>query len=233
MKKAIWKIILAVFVIPLGAALVLTALHCFFSIYYWDWYWITEWMCNLPEVLAYYVVYASVYASFGVISYFLFFESAGKTVITSVIFVITAGIFPLLRYVVRHFFFMSVYSETALRTVYLTDAETSLILLANVAIFLVVILLERAFYAWILKEKPEKERKMFSPKNPVGLAALIFFAARAVFSSLLFVTGGEYAVENILSPALEYVIDIGGFFATALGASISAKYLDGVSKKSV
>ena len=149
------------------------------------------------------------------------------------IFVITAGIFPLLRYVVRHFFFMSVYSETALRTVYLTDAETSLILLANVAIFLVVILLERAFYAWILKEKPEKERKMFSPKNPVWLAALIFFAARAVFSSLLFVTGGEYAVENILSLALEYVIDIGGFFATALGASISAKYSDGVSKKSV
>ena len=230
MKKAIGKILLAVFIIPLGAALVLTALHCFFNNYYFEWYWIAEWMCNLPELLAYYIVYASVFASFGVIAFFIFFKKAGSAVLISAMFVVIAGVFPLLRYVVRHFFYLSVYSGTVMMDIFMTDSETSLILLGYVAIFLLIVLLERAFYRWILKETPMRTGKMFSPKNPIGLAALIFFAALAVLSTLLFVLGGEYEVENILSLALEYVIDLGGFFAVAFGASISAKYLDAVSE---
>ena len=229
-KKAIWKMILIVFVLPLGAALLFTALHCFFNNYYFEWYWVMEWMCNLPEVLAYYVVYASVFASFGVMAFFIFFQKAGQAVLVSAIFVITAGLFPLLRYVVRHFFYLSVYSEAVMQDIFITDSETSLILLGYVAIFLLIVLLERAFYQWILKEKPMRTGRMFSPKNPVGPAALIFFAALAVVSTLMFVTGGEYETENVLSLLLEYVIDLGGFSAAAFGASIAARYVDSVSK---
>lgn len=226
MKKAIWKIMLIICLIPLGVAFVLTGIYCLFSNQFFEWFWITEWMCSLPEILAYYVIYFSVFAFFGVTAFYVFYEKATKAVLMSLVLVGISFVFPILRYVVRHFCFLSTRTAADMWVVFETDLDTSFVLLIYVVIALFVVWIEKAFYKWILKEKPERTKKMFSPKNPVGLAMLIFFAARAVLSTLMFVLDGEYTAESLFLIGVEYVINLVGFFVGSFGASICAKDLD-------
>lgn len=228
MKKAIFKIFLFVVLIPLGAALLLTALYCLFSNQYYEWYWVSEWLCALSNVLASYSIMLSVFASIGVAAYFVFFEKPGKAVILSVAFLLTAFIQPILQYVVRHFCFLSTATVVEMLSYYEADMETSLYLLMYVGIALIILWLERAFYKWVLKEKPERRSKMVSPKNPVGFAMLIFFAALAVLSTLMFVLSREYVAENFLALGIEYVIDFIGFLLAIFSAGRTARLMDSV-----
>jgi len=233
LKKAIFKIFLFVLLIPLGAALLLTGISCLFRNQYYEWYWVPEWLCILPNTLASYVVMFSVSASLGVISYFVFFEKSGKAVMMSAVFFITAFVQPMLQYVVRHICFLSSISVVEMRSYYDSDVESSLYNLMYVGIALLIIWLERAFYKWILKEKPEKTAKMPSPKNPVGLSMLIFFAALAAISTLMFVLTGKYTAETFLMLGMEYIIDFAGFVISVFGASRTAKWMDSVQNESV
>ena len=228
MKKAIFKIFLFVVLIPLGAALLLTALYCLFSNQYYEWYWVSEWLCVLPNVLASYAIMLSVFASVGVAAYFVFFEKPGGAILLSAAFLLTAFIQPMLQYVVRHFCFLSTATVVEMLSYYEEDMETSLYLLMYTGIALIIIWLERAFYKWILKEKLERTSKMISPKNPVGLAMLIFFAALAVLSTILFILSGEYVAENFLALGIEYVIDLLGFLLAVFSAGRTAKLMDSV-----
>lgn len=149
-----------------------------------------------PTCLASYAIMLSVFASVGVAAYFVFFEKSGGAILLSAAFLLTAFIQPMLQYVVRHFCFLSTATVVEMLSYYEEDMETSLYLLMYTGIALIIIWLERAFYKWILKEKPERTSKMISPKNPVGLAMLIFFAALAVLSTILFILSGEYVAET-------------------------------------
>ena len=155
---------LFIVLIPLGIALLLTALYCLFSIQYYEWYWVSEWLCALPNVLASYIIMLSVFASIGAAAYFVFFEKPGRAVLLSVSFLLIAFIQPLLQYVVRHFCFLSTATVVEMLSYYEDDMETSLYLLMYMGIALIIIWLERAFYKWILREKPENTSKMISQK---------------------------------------------------------------------
>lgn len=228
LKKAIFQIFLFVVLIPLGAALVFTGIGCLFSNQYYEWYWVPEWLCVLPEVLAHYIVLLSVFAALGVTAYFVFFEKPGKAVLLSLAFLVAAFVSPLLRYVVRHLCFLSTMTAADMLDYYETDVETALYLVMYMGIAFLVLWLERAFYKWILKETPERTSKMISPKNPVGLAMLIFFAALAALSTLLFVLDADYTLENFLALGIEYVIDFAGFMLAVFSASRTAKRMDSV-----
>lgn len=230
MKKAIFKMFLFVVLIPLGIALLLTALYCLFSNQYYEWYWVSEWLCALPNVLASYIIMLSVFAAIGAAAYFVFFEKPGKAVLLSIAFLLIAFIQPLLQYVVRHFCFLSTATVVEMLSYYEDDMETSLYLLMYTGIALIIIWLERAFYKWILKEKPENTSKMISPKNPVGLAMLIFFAALAVLSTIMFVLSGEYVAENFLALGIEYVIDGIGFLVAVFSSGRTARLMASVQQ---
>ena len=233
MKKAIWKSILFVFLIPLGAALLFTALYCLFTNMYYEWFWLPEWLTYLPETIADFIVYASVYASLGVVGYFVFYQKAGRAVQMSVIFAAAAFSIPFFRYIVRHLCLGGAANVVDMLDFFIVDMETSLYLLIIFSIGLFVLWLEKAFYRLVIKEKPSVDARVISPKNPIGLAMLIYFSAMLMLAIILFTVEGEYSAESFLSLGMELVINIGGFFVAAFGAHLAGRLVGSVSEKTV
>ena len=223
MKKTIWKSILFVFLIPLGAALLLTALYCLFTNMYYEWFWLPEWLTYLPETIADFVVYASVYASLGVVGYFVFYHKAGRAVLMSAIFAATAFSIPFFRYLVRHLCLGASANVVDMLDFFVVDMETSLYLLVTYSVGLFILWAEKAFYCWVIKEKPSADARVISPKNPIGLAMLIYFSAMLVLAVILFTVGGEYSAQSFLALGMEFVINIGGFFLAAFGAHLAGR----------
>ena len=233
MKKAIWKSILFVFLIPLGAALLFTALYCLFTNMYYEWFWLPEWLTYLPETVADVIVYASVYASLGVVGYFVFYQKAGRAVSLSVIFAVTAFSIPFFRYLVRHLCLGGAANVVDMLDFFVVDMETSLYLLILYLIGIFVLWVEKAFYHLVIKEKPSAEARVISPKNPIGLAMLIYFSAMLVLAIVLFTVEGEYSAQSLLSLGMEFVINIGGFFVAALGAHLAGRLVGASAEKTV
>ncbi len=229
MKKIFPKTLLFFYLIPYLAVLLFTALDCVANFKYLEWYWLTEWMVVIPETVGYYLLLAMIYASFGIMAYYIFFGKTWQKWTISVLSVATAFLFPVLRYVVRHIGYGDYLTNVDMLDMYNDDvtAGVSLFLYAVLALF--VILAERAYYAWILRETPSNEKKPYSVKHPVGISMMIFFGAIASWATINFFLMGEFGTEAILSLLLEYVIDITGFFVSAFAANTLIKWNENVS----
>lgn len=232
MKKKILKLVCYTLFIPLSAALLFTALHALFLNLYFDYdhFWVSEWMLALAETMAYYLVYAALFFSLGISAYAVLFKKTWPALGICAAYFAGAFLYPMLRYLVRHFCLMSSTNWADMAELYTEDMTTALNLLIYFAIGIGIVWLEKAFYCWILKEKPQREGKFFSPKNPIGLAFFIFFAAWAVLATINFVISGEFSGENIVSILLEYTICIAGFFLAVLGAYLAGKWVDASSE---
>lgn len=200
---------------------------------YYEWFWLPEWLTYLPETIADFIVYASVYASLGVVGYFVFYHKAGHSVLMSVIFAATAFSIPFFRYLVRHLCFGGAANVVDMLDLFVIDMETSLYLLAIYSIGLFILWVEKAFYHLVIKEKPSANACALSPKNPIGLAMLIYFSAMLVLAIILFTVEGEYSAESFLALGMEFVINIGGFFVAALGAHLAGRLTRAAAEKQV
>lgn len=217
MKKAYGKLSLWFAVLPIGASFLMTALYCLFSNMYLEWYWVTEWICYLPESIALYLEYALVYLSLGILAYHIHFENGKISAVLASVTAILVFAVPCLRYVIRHFFFVNTMSKSNMEEMFLTDIFDAIYLLSFFLLGLLVILILRATYALILLQKPMAKGKIFTVKHPVGLAMTIYFAANSTIATIMFITTGEFAKENILSLLMEYGINAAGFTLAILG----------------
>ena len=225
MKKTILKIAIYIFLIPLAVELLFTVLYSFLyaNTYSVGGYWIEDWMVYTAESILDYLSYPVMYLSIGATAYFVFFEKPKRSVPMVFLLAAFAALCPILRYPVRAIF-SSMLSVDDVFWFFTVDIFTALYVLGTFAIGLLVVLAGRAFYLWVLKEKPTHDARILSPKHPIGLTMMIFFAALAVLSSFLFVLDGSYTGEDILSLAVEIVIDVVGFFLAILGAFLVKKW---------
>ena len=223
-KKIFPKTLLFFFLIPYLAVLLFTALDCVANYKYIEWYWVTEWMVVLPEMIGYYLLLAMIYAFFGITAYYIFFGKTWQKWAVSVISVVASFLFPVSRYVVRHIGYGGYLTNVDMLDLYNEDVTTGISLLMYTLLALFVILTERAYYAWILRVKPTNEKKTFSPKHPIGITMMIFFGAIAAWATVNFVLVGEFTGEMILALLVEYVIDIFGFWIAVWAANIHLKW---------
>lgn len=223
-KKTFPKTLLFFYLIPYLAVLLLTGLDCVVNYKYLEWYWLTEWMVLLPETLAYYILLATVFSFFGIVAYYIFFGKTWQKLVISFVSVLASFLFPCLRYVVRHIGYGDYLTNVDMLDMYNEDVTTGVSLLMYCVLALFVILTELAYYAWILREKPRADVKVYSPKHPVGISMLIFFGALAVWTTINFFMAGDFSKENILSLGLEYVIDLAGFWIAVFAAHTLEKW---------
>lgn len=223
-KTTFPKTLLFFYLIPYLAVLLLTGLDCLMNFKYLEWYWVKEWMVILPETLAYYLLLAMVFAFFGIVAYYIFFGKTWQKWTISILSVVASFLFPCLRYLVRHIGYGDYLTDLDMLDMYNEDVTTGVSLLMYCILSLFVILTERAYYAWILREKPNTDAKVFSPKHPVGMTMLVFFAALATWTTVNFFMVGNFAKENIFSLLLEYVIDFAGFWVAVFAAHILTKW---------
>ena len=223
-KKIFPKTLLFFYLIPYLLVLLFTALDCVANYMYIEWYWVTEWMVVLPETIGYYVLLAMVYAFFGVTAYYIFFGKTWQKWTVSVVSVLASFLFPVLRYVVRHIGYGGYLTNVDMLDLYNEDVTTGISLLMYALLALFVILTERAYYAWILRVEPTNEKKIFSPKHPVGITMMLFFGAIAVWATVNFILMGEFTGEAVLSLLVEYVIDLSGFWIAVWAANTHLKW---------
>ena len=223
-KKIFPKTLLFFYLIPYLAVLLFTALDCVANFKYLEWYWLTEWMVMLPETMAYYILLAMIYAFFGITAYYIFFGKTWQKWTVSVISVLASFFFPFLRYVVRHIGYGSYLTNVDMLDLYNEDVTTGISLLMYCVLALFVILTERAYYAWILRVKPDTANKTYSPKHPVGISMMIFFGAIAAWATVNFFLAGDFTTETVLALVLEYAIDLSGFWIAVFAANTHLKW---------
>ncbi len=223
-KKVFPKFFLFFYLIPYLAVIALTALDCVFNTLYLQWYWLTEWMVVIPEMLAYYLLLAMIYATFGVMAYAVFFGKLWQKCVIPAVSVLLAFLLPCLRYIVRHIGYGSTLTDVDMLDMYNEDVTIGVTMFLYAFLALIVILMERLYYAWILRKSPSGDEKTWSPKHPVGISMMVFFGALMIWATVNFVLVGDFTLETILSLGLEYVIDVSGFLISAFAANIISKW---------
>ncbi len=222
-KKIFPKLLLFFYLIPYLAALIFTGFSCLCDVYLYEWSWLAEWMAPVSGAVGDYILFAMVCLFFGIMAYAVFYWKPWQAVLVSGISLLAAFLFPFSRYLVRHLIFGSYGDRYSMLDMFLDDAAWSATLLSYTILALFVILLERTYYAFILRKRPCDEKKILSPKHPIGLSMLIFFCALMVSSTVFFFLD-EFAFENIWDLGLEYLRCAAGFFLACFSAGVLSKW---------
>lgn len=222
--KVLPKTLLFFYLIPYLVGLFFTALYCLGEVFFWQSLWLEEWMVGIPAFLSEYILFMTVYAFFGICAYFIFFGKMWQKIVVPVISVVCAFLFPSLRYLLRHVICGPHLDDLTMYDMYADDVAAGILLASYCIIALLVILMERAYYAWILRETPVNDKRTFSPRHPVGLTMLLFFAGIFVWTLVEYVLMMEYSLSSILLLLLELVIDVAGFWVATLAAGAVSKW---------
>ena len=219
MKREIPKLLLFFCLIPWGAALLCTIIDCVFNIMYLDWLWIPDWCMVFFNMASYYLIELTVFALFGIFSAYIFFGKASKAVFLTVLAFVGTILFPLSRYFVGHMLLTDTMYDTAMLSYFNENWVFVLTLLMNAILFLVAVLLTKLIaVSFIPAYRTAVTEKMFSLRNPLNLAALIFCVAAILLASVLFVSNGSFSLEAIVSLIVEYVINGVRFFVIVFTA---------------
>lgn len=217
MKRASWKTALWLCLIPTAASLLLTVAECILTNQFYSWFWIPEWLCEVTALLARYIAEFAMFVCIGIAACIVFYQKWQKAIYFSLL-PIAFTVLPLLWYLLRHLFFMGTATVDEMMLYFVDDTSVALYFLIYGVAAVLILWAVKGFYAFILKETPEKGGSAFSPRRPVGLSALIFFGGLTAISAVYFTVVGEYGVGNFLSLGLEVLINTAGYFSVCLGA---------------
>ena len=215
MKRVIPKLLLFFCLIPWGASLLFAVIDCIFNIKYLDWLWIPDFCMVIFDLLSYYLLEMTAFATFGIFAAYIFFGRPIKAVFLTLGALVMTFALPYSRYLIHHMLLSGVMYDIAMLD-YFNDArwfaET---MLMNGILFLMACLLTKLFYRVISKKGEDLPTKMLSLKDPHNIASLIFCAAAVLLATILFFDAGAFTGENILSLIVEYVINAVRFFVIA------------------
>ncbi len=223
-KKFIPKILLFFFLIPYAAMILFSVLHCLLYYAYFEWFWLPEWPMHLAETIADYLLWIMVYGMFGVIAYSIFFGKKAVVWLMPLISVIASFFLPISRYFVRHIGYGADLTAEDMLYWFEKDVSAAVTLLIYTILALLVTLVERIYYALVMRTTPDNMEKTISPKHPIGLTMMLFFGSILVWTTVNFVLIGEYTLDTFLALGLEFVIDISGFLISVFVADVLSKW---------
>ena len=225
MKKALSKLLIFFYLIPWAVSSLLIVADALFNAMYLDWLWLPDWVMVVPYMLGYYIANFTLFAVFGILAYYIFFEKAWKSALLTVASFVFFGWIPTSHYLIQHIILKNIMYDVAMLD-YFYDFQTSAYLfLMNAGIFLLAVLAIRAAYGLFLMKKPPNTAKLYSPRHPVGLSALLFYAVAVSLSTVLFIEIGSFTADAILNLALEYVLNVARFSLTIFAAYMTNKWM--------
>jgi hypothetical protein len=207
MKRVIPKLLLFFCLIPWVAALIFAVVDCIFNVMYLEWLWIPDWCMVIFNLLSYYLIELTAFSLFGIFSAYIFFGKKSKAILLTVLAFAGTVIFPFSRYFIGHMLLADTMYDTAMLSYFSDNVLFVQTLLMNALLLLIAVLLTKLFSGILYKNPADVEGKMFSLRNPLNLAALIFCAAAVLLASVLFVSVGDFSFEGVLSLFVEYVIN--------------------------
>lgn len=224
MKKAMPKLLIFFYLIPWALALVLTFFDSLWNLMYLDWLWIPDALMVITDLFAYYLTELAVFAGFGIFLYYIFFARPAKAVLMTALSFAAALIFPISRYVVRHFMLLDVMYDIGMLDYFYEDLLTAEYLLLYGALTLIAALLVRAFWAIVFRRKPDGSAKLFSIRHPVTLSSVIIILTAILLATVFFILAGSFTGEAFLSLAVEYLVGITRLAVMLFAAFVAARW---------
>lgn len=218
-NKAFLKTLFFFYLIPYLVSLLFTAIYCLGEVYFNRVLWLEEWMLIVPAYISEYTLTMMVYGFFGICAYYIFFGRLWQKIAVPAISVVCSLLLPFLRYPLRHVICGRFLNDLTMYDMYVDDVTAGYLFASYCLIAIVVILLERAYYAYILREKPQNDGRTFSLRHPIGMTMLLFFAGIFVWTLILYVLPGDFSLSSLGMLALELVIDVAGFWVATLAAN--------------
>ncbi len=225
MKKVLPKLLIFFCVIPWAISLLLITVDALFNAMYLDWLWIPDWGMVVPYMLGYYVANFTIFAIFGVFAYFIFFEKAVVSAPVTIASALVIGLMPLSHFLMQDLILKDVLYDIAMLDYYYDFQTSTYLFLMNTGLFLLAVLAIRAAYALFLMKKPPNTARIWSPRHPIGLSALIFYAVAVVLATVIFVEDGVYTLETFLNIGLEYILNAARFALTIFTAYLTGKWM--------
>ena len=225
MKKALPKLLIFFCLIPWAVSFLLIVTDALFNAMYLDWLWIPDWGMVVPYMLGYYVANFTVFAILGVFAYFIFFEKAAVSALVTVSSFLVITLIPLSHFLIQDLILQDVLYDIAMLDYFYDFQTTTFLFLMNAGLFLIAVLAIRAAYALFLMKKPQNTAKIWSPRHPIGLCAIIFYAVAIVLATVIFIEGGTYTLATFLDLGLEYLLNVLRFALTLSAAYITGKWV--------
>ena len=185
MKKAIPKLLIFFYLIPLLISIAFATLGALFTEMYLDFRDIPEWVSVLTPAVKDIAAFFAIYASFGIAAYYIFYEKGWKGfVFTAASAVFTALVF-VCHYLIYHIMAANTLYDINMYEIYHDNVSYAFTETTNFAIFLCFVLIIRATYGLFLMKEPPNPKYTFSPKHPIGLSAIIFTAVSIIMAVLI------------------------------------------------
>ena len=223
MKKNLPKLLIFFYLIPWAISMLLVAADAAIDIFYYELASAPDFITELPYTLEYYFSTFIVFAVLGICAYYIFFEKAWKAAVFTGCSLLYIVWIPCSRFLLQDLLLQDHLYDVAMLNLFYDSKLSLQILLTNALLFLLAILSVRITYAWFLMKKPQNLAPIYSPKNPIGLSAWIFYIAAIVTSVILLITTGYFGGEIIC-----YVLR---FPCTLFAASKTAKWMNAAKKE--
>jgi hypothetical protein len=224
MKKAIPKLLIFFYLIPLAVSVLFVGLSALFGLLWLDLASLPDWLLNLPYPIGYFCANFALFATFGIFAYYICHEKAWKSFMFVGFTVLFAALIPVCHYLITHIVYMDAMDDLHMFEFYNENVTMFFIYLMNLLIFLLATLSVRAAFAFFIMKKPPNPKNIFSPKHPVGLSTILFSAVALCMATLIFINDQIFTLDAFLTLGKEYLINLAQFAAIILGAAAARKW---------
>jgi len=215
-KSAVLFNVLGVFLFPFVIVLAFTSVSSLATLYY---EFLPSWLDFAIKFfydLASYTLDLAVFFALGAFCYALAQKNILSAVLVAVLGIINAGVLPIIQFFVRSLFFASSTEAYIMQEYWTNDVITSMTELLKFGIGALICIATRLFFK-LSKRDDKFSHPYVKPNGVVSVSALIISAALTLSSLIIFATGGEYGVQNIIYLILSIVFNVVVYFALVFG----------------
>ncbi len=203
--------------LPLLAACLLTAAASFLTLNYEYLPAETDFLSWVLYDASYIVLDAALCLCLGAFCYAVYKKNALSALISALVTLVNAGLVPMVMFFVRSIFLASTSNSEIMEEYFSVDVYVSISNVLKMAVAIILVLIVRAVFFLIKKERP-LARPLFAPKSEPLFSALVLTAANLIFITLSFTFSEDYdfislAIQVVFAVASYFVIGAGTYFA--------------------
>ena len=216
-KNSVLYHIFGLFLVP---ALLVCAFTAVSSLGYANYEYLPSSFERIGDVFFYISTYAVEILLFfcvGAFCFALYERNALSAVLCAVISLFHAGLLPMCMFFMRSLF-LSAYTSAAVMDEYWSyDVYSAMSNSTRVGVGLAIALVVALVFT-LRKNSTEFKKPYITPKSEPAVAAIAFFAATVIFSTLVFTLGGMYSHDEIIALITQIIFAAAGYFVVILGA---------------
>ena len=216
-KNSVLYHIFGLFLVPVLLVCAFTAVS---SLGYANYEYLPSSFERIGDVFFYissYAVEILLFLCVGAFCFALYERNAVSAVVTAAISLFHAGLLPMCMFFMRSIFLSAYTSAEVMDEYWSYDVYSAMSNFTRVCAGIIIAL--AVMFVFMMSDKRVEFKKPYiAPKSEPAVSALAFFAATAIFSTLVFNLGGTYSHDEIIALITQIIFAAVGYFLVILGA---------------